>query len=118
MTLTYNDTTYTVTNDSMYLDISIVVDTLADACTIVENLADMSEYTFHGDSYSNMVVTKRSIIVTDNIKVRVNLRQKSEKETMKEELESLRTAMEELALTTNKTTTAKINTILAKGVTK
>lgn len=114
MTLAYNGLVYTVTDDSMYLDISIVTGSLEGACTIVNALADMTDYTFNGVEYSNMVVVKRSIILASDCRVKIALRQKSEKETVKEELNSLRTAMEELAQTTNKTTTAKINKILDK----
>lgn len=117
MTLIYNDKEYKVLNTSVYMDILIGTQSLAEACEIVEELADMSSYTFDGVEYTNMVVTKRSIGISDNTVVNIKLRKKTEKEAMKEEITTLRKSLEELALTTNKTTTAKIQKILAtKGV--
>lgn len=117
MTLTYNDNTYTVKDGSIYTDFSIDVSSLDEACKIVTALEGMSEYTFSNVSYSNMVVTRRIISLDGtSIVVKVRLRRKSEKDLVKEELNNLKSAMEELALTTNKTTSAKINKLLKKGV--
>lgn len=119
MTFTYNGVEYIATNESIYRDISILVDSLENACTLVTTFKSMSDYNFMGTDYSNMVVEKRSIIVDSSIVVNIKLRKKSEKELMREEIETLRTAMKELAQTTNKTTTSKINRILettTKGV--
>lgn len=115
MTLEYNGSTYVTTQDSIYRDISIVVDSLDNACTLVKTFDGMSEYTFANTAYSGMLVTKRNISIGNDIVVSVKLRKKSEKESMQEEIKSLRSAMEELALTTNKTTTAKIKKILERG---
>ncbi len=110
--LTYNGVDYTTTSESIYRDMSIEVDNLADATSLCEALSNMQSFEFNGDSYDNMVVTKRAIVITDKIMFKIQLRQKTELEITKEELSSLRLAMEELAQTTSKTTTAKINKIL------
>lgn len=113
MTITYNNRSYDVMPDSVYYDFSISATTLEDACDIASFFDGMTGYTFHADSYSNMVVTKRSIVISDSgIVVKVKLRKKTEAEIAREELEALRRAMSDLAETTNKTTTAKINKML------
>lgn len=114
MTLTYNGTDYTVSDNSIYRDITIEVDSLSDAVTLVESLDGMSEYTFNNVSHSGMVVIRRSITIDGDILVNVKLRKKSHNETLQEEIDTLRNAMQELSLTTNKTTTAKIKKILEK----
>lgn len=114
MTITYNDKTYTVTDESVFSDFSILVATLAEACTIVAEFENMGDYIFGKNNYTNMVVSKRSIVITDMITVNVKLRQKKKVEIMQEEIDSLRAEMSKLAETTNKTTTAKINKILEK----
>lgn len=117
MTITHNNKKYDVTSDSIYSDFSIKVNSLADACAIVEAFGETAEYTFGGDVRTNMVVVKRIISVTDTgITVRVKLRKKSDSEAIYEELTSLRQAMADLAETTSKTTTDKINDLLNKGV--
>lgn len=117
MTITYNENKYDVTADSIYSDFSINADSLDEACAIVNAFEEMTEYTFGVDAYTNMVVVKRTISLTDSgIVVRVKLRRKSNSEAIYEELTSLRQAMADLAETTNKTTTTKINNILNKGV--
>lgn len=117
MTLEYNGTKYTVTNSSVYTDFSVLVKSLEEACEVVNAFEGMTAYTFSLVEYANMVVLKRMIVIDDDrIVVKVKLRQKSEKETIKEELESLKSAMGEIAQNTNKTTSAKINKLLAKGV--
>lgn len=113
MTITYNDNTYDVRPDSIYCDFQIDAYTVEHACTILQSFDGMSEYVFNTDAYSNMVILKRSIVVTgSSIIVRVKLREKTQAELAQEELQSLRSAMSDLAETTNKTTTAKINKIL------
>lgn len=117
MTITYNDKTYGVRPDSIYCDFQIDAYTVEHACGILTSFDGMSEYIFNVDSYSNMVIIKRSIVVTDSdIIVRVKLREKTQAELAQAELDSLRKAMSDLAETTNKTTTDKINKILNEGV--
>lgn len=116
MTFNYNGVTYLVTDESIYRDFTIEVNTLAEACDIVDAFDGMTSYTFSAANYDNMVVTKRTITVAGNILVNVKLRKKTQLELMEEELNELRNAMEDLATTTNRTTTAKINKILSKGV--
>lgn len=113
MTITYNDNTYEVMPDSVYFDFSVVTYTLEEAVEIVKAFDGMTDYVFNIDTYTNMVVVKRIInIGNDGIIVKVKLRHKTETELIQEELEALRKAMADLAETTNKTTTAKINKIL------
>lgn len=116
MTFTYNDVTYTVTEDSIYRDFSIEVNTLEEGCAVINALEGMTDYTFSKVDYSGMMVTKRSIIVTGNIYVNVKLRNRSKREVMEDELNTLKNSMSELALNTNKTTATKINKLLSKGV--
>ncbi len=116
MTFNYNGVTYNVTDESIYRDFTIEVNTLEEACDIVNAFEGMTAYTFSATDYDNMVITKRTITVAGNISVNVKLRSKTRLEMMEEELNSLRSDIEDLATTTNKTTTAKINMILSKGV--
>lgn len=116
MTFNYNGVTYTVTDDSIYRDFTIEVYSLEEACNIVNAFEGMTAYTFSATEYDNMIVTKRTITVAGNIYVNVKLRSKTRLEVMEEELNTLRNDIEDLATTTNKTTTAKINMILNKGV--
>ena len=115
MTFNYNGVTYNVTDDSIYRDFTIEVFSLEEACEVAESFRDMTAYTFSAVDYDNMVVTKRTIILSGNTYVNVKLRRKTQVEMVTEELDDLRSSMAELAETTNKTTTAKINKILNKG---
>lgn len=110
--LTYDGVDYITTSESIYRDMCIEADTLEDAISLCETLKDMRSFAFNGDSYDNMVVTKRAIVITDRILFKIQLRHKTELEVAREELAELRSAFSELAQTTNKTTTAKINKIL------
>ena len=90
MTLIYNDKRYEVTAESIYCDFGISVGLLSNACDLVEELADMSSYTFNTVEYQNMVVKKRMITIdSDGITVRVILRQKTEAEIQLEQLQAL-----------------------------
>ena len=114
MTITLNDKTFNVLPDSVYYDFSISATTLEEACEIVRFFDNTTGYTFNITAYGNMVVVKRTIVISDGaITVRIKLREKTGEELAKEELEALRQAMIDLAGTTNKTTTAKINKILS-----
>lgn len=110
--LTYNGVDYTTTSESIYRDMSIEVDNLDDATSLCKALSNMQSFEFNGDPYDNMVVTKKAIVITDKILFKIQLRQKTELEVAREQLAELRNAFSELAQTTNKTTTAKINKIL------
>lgn len=113
MTITYNDKTYDVMPNSVYFDFSIMTYSLEEALEIVRAFDGMTDYVFNIGSHSNMVIVKRIISIgNDGIIVKVKLREKTEAELVQEELEALRKAMADLAETTNKTTTAKINKIL------
>jgi hypothetical protein len=116
MTFTYNGVTYIVTDESIYRDFTILAGSLEEACDIVNALDGMTDYTFSAVDYADMIVYKRTITISDVIAVNVKLRRKTQMEQMKEELNGLKTAMADLALTTNKTTTDKINKILDEGV--
>lgn len=113
MTITYNGQTYMVSPDSVYYDFSIGAASLEDACEIIQNFSKSMPYTFGAEEYPEMVIVKRIISIEgDDISVKVKLRIKTETELVKEELEALRQAMSDLAETTSKTTTAKINKML------
>lgn len=119
MKITFEDVEYEATPESIYRDFSIEVESLEEACAVVKDLDGISDYTFGGDRYIGMVTAKTSIIiVNDSIKVNIVLRKKNDKELLKEELDSLKTTMEEIALTsTNEVTATKIKTALKKEVT-
>lgn len=117
MTLEYNDKTYTVTGESIYRDFSLVANSFEDGCQIFDELDGMNEYTFNLKHYTNMKLVKRAIVVDEcNVIVRVVLRAMTEAELAKAELETLRADIQDFALTASKTNAAKINSILAKGV--
>lgn len=117
MILEYNDKTYEVTEESIYRDFFIDTYGLNVACSIAEELADMSSYTFNMIPYTDMVVTRRTIIMTEGkITVGVRLRGKTAEEKALEELQTLRSDIEDLASTSSKTNAAKLNAILTKGV--
>lgn len=76
MTITYNEMTYEVTAESIYCDFGIRVVSLDDACTIINYMADMTEYTFNSITYSNMEFKKRMIVLDSNgITVRIVTKQ-------------------------------------------
>lgn len=117
MTITYNKITYEVMPDSIFSDFSIIADSLENACEIVKSFDGMTEYTFNIDDYSNMVIVKRSIVVSDTgVVVKVKARSKSKAEIAQAELDALRQAMLDVADSASKTTASKINNILEKGV--
>ena len=104
MILEYNGKAYEVTDESIYRDFFVIANGLEGACSIVTELADM-------------VVVKRTITITDSkITVGVRLREKTAEEKAVEELQTLRSDIEDFASTASKTNAAKINAILTKGV--
>ena len=116
MILEYNDKKYEVTDESIYRDFSIITYGLEAACSIVEELSDMSSYTFNLIPYTDMIVVRRTItIINDTYSVGVRLREKTAEERVVEELQTLRSDIEDLASTSSKTNAAKLNAILAKG---
>lgn len=77
MTLIYNDIPYEVTAESIYCDFGIRVSTIEEACTIINDLADMETYTFNSTDYENMTIKKRMIVLDENgITVRIVMKQK------------------------------------------
>lgn len=77
MTIVYNDISYEVTAESIYCDFGIKANTMDDACTIINDLADMTDYTFNSVPYEGMEFRKRMIVIDDDgITVRIITRQK------------------------------------------
>lgn len=77
MTLVYNEISYEVTAESIYCDFGIRVLTIDEACTIINDLADMETYTFNSTDYENMTIKKRMIVLDENgITVRIVMKQK------------------------------------------
>lgn len=77
MTLIYNEIPYEVTAESIYCDFGIRVQTIEEACTIINDLADMESYTFNSTDYENMTLKKRMIVLDENgITVRIVMKQK------------------------------------------
>ena len=117
MILEYNGKTYEVTEESVYRDFHIVTNGINEACSIAEEFAGVLSYTFNLIPYSDMVVIKRTITITDSkVTVGVRLRGKTAEEKAVEELQTLRSDIEEFASTASKTNAAKLNAILTKGV--
>ena len=96
MRVTNNGKIYDARPESIYSDISIAADTLEEACTILESFESLSSYTFGLIPYTNMVVSKRSIVVSNSIIVKIKLRKKTELELAQEEIAELRKALAEL----------------------
>lgn len=96
MRVTNNGKIYDARPESIYSDISISADTLEEACTILESFESLSSYTFGLVPYTNMVVSRRSIVVTNAIIVKIKLRKKTELELAQEEIAELRKALQEL----------------------
>ena len=116
MVLVYNDKSYEVTDESMYLDFGIEAESLGEACLIAEELDGMSDYNFNLIDCTNMVVTRRAIIMTeDAITVRIRLREKTELEIVKGELETLREEIKQFASTASKSNAEALSKILNKG---
>lgn len=97
MRVTNNGTIYDARPESIYSDISISADTLEEACAILESFESLSGYAFGLIPYTNMVVSKRSIVVVSNsIIVKIKLRKKTELELAQEEIAELRKALQKL----------------------
>ena len=77
MTFIYNEIPYEVTAESIYCDFGIKVNTIDEACTIINDLAEMETYTFNSTDYENMTLKKRMIVLDENgITVRIVMKQK------------------------------------------
>ena len=77
MTIVYNKKSYDVTAESIYCDFGIKANTIDEACTIINDLADMTDYTFNSIPYENMEFRKRMIVLDGNgITVRIVTKQK------------------------------------------
>ena len=116
MTITYNEKTYAVTGESIYSDFAIVVKDIDEAVAVLAEFDGISTYIFNETECDNMVLTKRTITVTDVITVSVMLRHKTQTEIAQEEIESLRQALSDLSGSVSKANAAKIKNILSKGV--
>lgn len=116
MTITYNDTTYTVTGESIYSDFAIVVKDIDEAVAVLTEFGGISTYTFNEVEHDNMVLIKRTITVTDVIAVGIMLRHKTQTEMAQEELEALRQALSDLSGSVSNANATKIQNILSKGV--
>lgn len=76
MTIIYNERQYDVTAESIYRDFAVPVATIDDAVTIIEDMADMTTYTFNSFQYTGMVVKKRMIVIDANgIQARIILKE-------------------------------------------
>ena len=117
MTITYNEKTYAVTGESIYSDFAIVVKDMDEAVATLAEFDGISTYIFNETEHDNMVLIKRTIMVTDvNVIVSVMLRHKTQTEIAQEEIESLRQALSGLSGSVSKANAAKIQSILSKGV--
>lgn len=115
MTIEYDGRTYNSTVESVYFDFAIKVNNLEEACSIISNMADMRCYTFGKVEHIDMVVTKRVITMDANgITVRVVLREKTEAEKVREELEALKADISTLVKATPKSEAIKFDGLLEK----
>lgn len=116
MILEYNGKTYEVTDESIYRDFAIETNGLNGACSIAEEFADMSSYTFNLIQYTDMIVVRRTIIITDDrITIGVRLREKTAMEKAAEEIQTLRSDIKALVSTSSKANADVPNEILKKG---
>ena len=116
MTIEYDGRTYNSTVESVYFDFAIKVNNLEEACSIISNMADMRCYTFGKVEHIDMVVTKRVITMDANgITVRVVLREKTEAEKVREELEALKADISTLVKAAPKSEAVKFNGLLEKA---
>lgn len=116
MTIEHNGLKYKTTLESVHFDFSIKVSSLEEACAVVNDMAKMSAYKFGEVEYTDMVVTKRTIVVDENgITVKIVLREKTEAEKVKEELEALKADISALVKTSSKSDAVKFSGILEKA---
>lgn len=116
MTIEHNGLKYKTTLESVHFDFSIKVNSLEEACAVVNDMARMSAYKFGEVEYTNMVVTKRMIVVDENgITVKIVLREKTEAEKVREELEALKADISALVKTSSKSDAVKFSGILEKA---
>ena len=116
MTIEYDGRTYNSTVESVYFDFAIKVNNLEEACSIISNMADMRCYTFGKVEHIDMVVTKRVITMdAKGITVRVVLREKTEAEKVREELEALKADISALVKAAPKSEAVKFNGLLEKA---
>ena len=116
MTIEYSGHKYETTLESVYFDFSVRASSLEEACSIVIDMAEMECYTFGKVEHRDMVVTKRVITVdAGGITVKVVLREKTEAEKVKEELEALKADISAIVQTSSKSDAAKFTGLLEKA---
>lgn len=116
MTIEYSGHKYETTLESVYFDFSIEVTSLEEACSIISDMEEMERYTFGKVEHRDMVVTKRVITVdSGGITVKVLLREKTEAERVKEELEALKADISALVQTSSKSDAARFTGLLEKA---
>lgn len=116
MTIEYEGNKYNSTLESVYFDFAIKVSSLEEACAITQNMAELRKYTFDKVEHTDMVVTKRTITVdAKGITVRVVLREKTEAEKVREELEALKADISALVKAAPKSEAVKFNGLLEKA---
>ena len=114
MILTYGIQDFNVTSESVYHDFIIPAETLEEACDMARLFQRMTEYTFDLKNYKNMTVTRIIIRSYPDIAVKVMLREKTELETVRDELQELRSDIETFANSASKSDAAKLLDILNK----
>ena len=115
MTIEYDGNKYNSTLESVYFDFAIKVSSLEEACAITQSMAELRKYTFDKVEHTDMVVNKRTITVDANgITVRVVLREKTEAEKVREELEALKADISTLVKATPKSEAIKFDGLLEK----
>lgn len=116
MTVEHNGFKYNATLESVFFDFSIKVVGLEDACAIIREMEKMDRYKFGEIEHTDMVVTKRTIVMDANgVTARIVLREKTEAEKVREELEALKADISTLVKTSSKSDAAKFTSILEKA---
>ena len=98
MILEYNSKQYVVTDDSIYTDFSIVVSGLDEAVSVVNELSNMTSYTFDiQTNCANMIAKKVAIVIEGGVTaVRMQFRPQTDLERTRAEIEEMRSAIQEI----------------------
>ena len=111
MTIEYEGNKYNSTLESVYFDFAIKVSSLEEACAITQSMAELRKYTFDKVEHTDMVVN----VDANGITVRVVLREKTEAEKVREELEALKADISALVKAAPKSEAVKFNGLLEKA---
>lgn len=79
MTITYNEKTLEVSNESVYFDFIIPVNNIERGVEIINDFADVTDYVFNLVEYTNMEIKRRMLVIDDTgINVKVSYKRRKE----------------------------------------